>query len=683
MTAQWYVRVRGKTLGPFSVAKLVQSRDQGQLQPSHEVSTDRQTWVPASTLVAVFPPGAAPALLPLPAGAPELLRGPPPAAVQRPAGRDPYSIAALATAAAVVVIFLGLSVLVLARQAETGKEEGEPGTVAAGPTGDGPAGEEPAIAPTPDKPTPEQPNKPTAVAARARTVLEMYCYRCHGKDGAAKGGFKDVLDHDRLVATGKVTPGNLAKSELYERVTSEDDPMPPAGAKPRPGPEDIAILKRWIEAGAADFVAAAPKAAFLTDENVLMLIAADLGRLPERDQRFTRYFTLTHLSNAGLPAESLETYRVGLSKLVNSLSWEREVVKPQPIDPARTIFRVDLRNYQWSTAVWTSILARNPFAIVSRSVTARTIVAATGCALPSVRGDWFVDAAARPPLYHEVLQLPLTAQALEDKLSVPVALNIEGGRVARAGFNGSGVSQNNRLIERHSTGYGAYWKSYDFGGNAGRRNLFENPLGPGTAAGMFQQDGGEIIFNLPNGLQAYMLVNGIGGRIDKGPLNIVSDPQQPDRAVENGISCMSCHVRGTIDNADQVRAHVEKSRRGFRPEEIEAIRALYPPREQFSALVKKDAERFTKAVQKTGASVNAAEPIIALAHRFEGEVTLPLAAAEVGLRPEEFLRELRRSSTLARSLGALQVSGGTVKRDVFLAEFPAIAAELKLDLLRN
>ena len=47
-----------------------------------------------------------------------------------------------------------------------------------------------------------------------------------------------------------------------------------------------------------------------------------------RDRPFRRYFTLTHLYNAGLSAEELQSYRHGLSKLINSLSWGKQIVPP-------------------------------------------------------------------------------------------------------------------------------------------------------------------------------------------------------------------------------------------------------------------------------------------------------------------------------------------------------------------
>jgi hypothetical protein len=193
---------------------------------------------------------------------------------------------------------------------------------------------------------------------------------------------------------------------------------------------------------------------------------------------------------------------------------------------------------------------------------------------------------------------------------------------------------------------------YDFAGNAGPKNLFAYPLGPGEKQGAFQHDGGEILFSLPNGLQGYLLVDGKGNRIDKGPTAIVSDPKQADRAVVNGISCMSCHSKGTIEKEDQVRSHVEKNKNSFGAKEASTIRALYPPKDKFLGLVREDAKRFKLAVEKCGGQLGTTEPIVALASTFESEVDLPLAAAEAGLRIEEFKDAVRLSKELGRTLGA-------------------------------
>jgi tetratricopeptide (TPR) repeat protein/mono/diheme cytochrome c family protein len=518
-----------------------------------------------------------------------------------------------------------------------------------------------------------------ALTRQALRILEANCYRCHGQNGANEGGFNYALDVAKLVGRKKVVPGNAGRSKLYRRLVSADDPMPPEDEKVRPGKDDVALIKRWIDAGAPGVETRAAGRAFVSPDDVVRAIRDDLrDQVAERERRFTRYFLLTHLYNAGLSEDELQSYRHGLSKLANSLSWGRRVVVPHPIDDARTVFRIDLRDYQWNEKVWDSILATNPYGVSPATGAAREVAEETRCRLPFVRGDWFVAAAARPPLYHDVLQLPGTEGELEKMLRVDAAEDIRQERVARAGFNGSGVSRNNRLIERHEAGAVTYWKSYDFASNVGRQNLFAHPLGPGDDDAVFRHDGGEIIFNLPNGLQGYMLVTGTGKRLDKGPTAIVSDPRRPDRAVENGLSCMSCHARGLIEKGDQVRDHVRTNAASFARADLDTVLALYPPREKFAELLRADARRFQEAVAATGAPLTATEPVAALALRFEAELDLALAAAESGVRPADLRKALDASPELARQLGALRVEGGTVQRQVFVDSFPDLVEELRL-----
>src|SRR5262249_23331661 len=229
--------------------------------------------------------------------------------------------------------------------------------------------------------------------------------------------------------------------------------------------------------------------------------------------------------------------------------------------------------------------------------------------LPIVRADWFLATACHPPLYPDILQLPTNAAELERQLRVDVAQDLQQERVARAGFNGSRVARNNRVLERHDSMLGAYWRTYDFDAVPqnlterdvllpDRRNIFAYPLGPGAGENTFQHAGGEIIFSLPNGLHGFMLVNANGVRVDKAPVGIVSDPKRPDRQVETGISCMSCHVRGINFKDDQIRDHVARSPKAFSKVEVETVRALYVPADKMRALMEDDAERYRKAVEK-------------------------------------------------------------------------------------
>ena len=204
------------------------------------------------------------------------------------------------------------------------------------------------------------------------------------------------------------------------------------------------------------------------------------------DRAFARYFTMTHLYNAGETPSTLQEYRKGLSKLVNSLSWGSTVTNPQPIDSEETILYIDLRRYEWDVNnAWTQIETVYPYHIGFDAPAQTALKAQLGrlqtemkCDIPSVHVDWFLATASLPPLYHDLLSLPLTDRELETRLEVDVARNITnapGVRVWRAGFNNSGVSNNNRMVERHASQHGAYWKSYDFAGNVGTQNIFDPP----------------------------------------------------------------------------------------------------------------------------------------------------------------------------------------------------------------
>src|SRR6185503_8807160 len=146
-----------------------------------------------------------------------------------------------------------------------------------------------------------------------------------------------------------------------------------------------------------------------------------------------------------------------------------------------------------------------PYAVKPDSKNFDFVTQSTDTVLPYVRADWFTFTASQPPLYDTLLQLPKDYNGLTTKLGVDRAGNIKNFIAQRAGFQKSGVSQNNRLIERHPISTGYFWTSYDFGGSKDRQSLFLHPLGPeqdGVLNG-FHHDGGESIFSLPNGFQAY------------------------------------------------------------------------------------------------------------------------------------------------------------------------------------
>ena len=303
------------------------------------------------------------------------------------------------------------------------------------------------------------------LAVKATAILNVNCRRCHGQDGTAEGGMNFILDTAKLVARKKIIPGHPDQSPLFKKLAAGK--MPPAGERPRPSATDIALVRQWIEAGAPS---AAPvvRRPILTDAAVFKRILADLEGQEPRSRRFLRYFSLAPLANADLSPDELQTYRNALAKLINSLSWHPRITIPKAIDPDSLVLRIDLRDYQWDANLWNRLLAEYPYGILNDTAVARAVVIGTATRVPCVHADWFLANASRAPLYYDLLQIPSNLSELERQLRVDVAVDVQQERVMRAGFLGSGISRNNRLIERHDAMNGAYWRHLRLRGNPAR-----------------------------------------------------------------------------------------------------------------------------------------------------------------------------------------------------------------------
>src|SRR5437016_13388079 len=203
--------------------------------------------------------------------------------------------------------------------------------------------------------------------SKALSILQQNCGNsgCHG--GADPYSF-DVRDPASLLAAKVIQPGNATGSELIRRL--EAGIMPLGGYKGQRGaklpPEDIQILRQWIDAGGPES-ARLPRSVqrqFISESQVLAAIIRDLASAPEADRPYLRYYSLANLWNSMDVKESeLELYRMALSKLVNHLSWKREITQPRQLGSERTVLRIDLRNYGWTAETWREIIASFPYGL--------------------------------------------------------------------------------------------------------------------------------------------------------------------------------------------------------------------------------------------------------------------------------------------------------------------------------
>src|SRR5882757_9491686 len=85
-----------------------------------------------------------------------------------------------------------------------------------------------------------------------RPILAEKCYSCHGPDsGTRKAELR--LDTEATAHESVIVPGDAESSEVISRVSSDDPDTrmpPPDSKKPPLKPEQVELLRKWINAGA-------------------------------------------------------------------------------------------------------------------------------------------------------------------------------------------------------------------------------------------------------------------------------------------------------------------------------------------------------------------------------------------------------------------------------------------------
>ncbi len=538
----------------------------------------------------------------------------------------------------------------------------------------------------------DAPQDASALGVNAGAVdsfMRQYCTSCHGAGERYQGAFP-ALDLASIASNKAfVTPGNRNASGLYLSVSTRRMPT----ASPRPSDAEIEALGQWIDSLAASAqpetvgtVAPTPRGRdILAYRDYLSAINLDISAMQPADRPYARYFSYRELQNSMFACENMDAfmgrlnfYKAGFNKMLNSVSNGRRLIVPTPVADTRDmIVRVDLRDLNWTPELWERLVSEYQYGVDPASEPLlQPIALQTHTKIPLVRTDWLIAYAGKPAIYYDLLQLPKTIGEYERSIGIDVNRDIIEGRVLRAAFRegNSGVSEHNRMVERHDMPHGGYyWKSYDMAGSQGLQDLFKLPHGPLEIEAQlpehlkaFHHDGGEMVFSLPNGMQGYYLSEANGQRLDIGPTSIVSNRNRPrSKGIEivNARSCFDCHADGILRKADDMRTHIERSP-NFTSKQQELLLKMYVTQPEMDRYYNADREKFVNALAQIGAAEQLAtggyrslpgpgdaEIITWNADMYEDKLDMSRLAGEFDLTPEEFERRIiRTQEPVARSL---------------------------------
>jgi mono/diheme cytochrome c family protein len=543
---------------------------------------------------------------------------------------------------------------------------------------------------------------PEAIELAADQVFDKSCRTCHGPGQRNDKTFPMHDIADMALDPSVVVPGDPDKSSVYASIANNRMPL---GTKLTPeelGDIKAWIMalgdaEKAKGAAPAKTAAAAPAATpakpgakvkvslprpdvaiprFVGGDFTQLMLAAvaDLQAMEERDRPYIRYFSFADTAlppvdctQTGMKSNPMMFLHAALNKFVNSVSRGSRIEKVVPVKGTDgALVRIDMRDYEWTdedwnaltTGVftrgaeeagftqqsWTDLAVVYPYALDPSSDNLLSVLAnGTGTPVPILSASWFTHFAASSPYYDMLLRLPPQIKDLEARMGVDVDRNIQRAEVARAAYGegSSGVSDHNRMVERHDLPRGGYyWKSYDFAGSAGLQSLLLHPDGPAETPNLpsgtepFHHDGGEMIFSLDNGMQGYYLSTHLGDRLLVGPTSIVSYRNKPiGKGVEivNARSCFDCHENGLIRKTDEMRQFIETNNRLTR-DQRELLLDMYVPADKMDEYFSQDMQKFTSALELMGITEPSASgmnvSMQAPAYKGGGEIMTYLADLE-------------------------------------------------------
>ena len=546
----------------------------------------------------------------------------------------------------------------------------------------------------------------SAALTEVKGILRSRCAECH-REEASSTDF-DILNAASMITSKAIKPGNAEESLLMKVITTDEEEIRMPMDLPELSADEIDKIRRWISKGAQPFPSDV-KTPEVTDkegafaglvgvEYVLKQILTHQRMQDPDDQKYVRYLSCNHLLTRGATRDELNLQRDALAKTINHLTYERDPVFLEVIDgETASVFAIDIRELGWHSDALTAeddfvaaktaldsydlLLLEYPYGIsyedsdiYDRLVTEYLKPSKMIRQIPYLRTDWFCSTALQPALYHDIMKMPHTVSDLEhDLIGINAEDDLKHQKVDRGAVILSGVSRNNRAAERYSAPHGAYWKSIDYATNVGEENIFRDPVN-------LHGVGGEMIFNLPNGLQGYYLADGKGRRINSGPTEIVTDKFAEDKIVRNALSCVRCHDRGMKSFKDVIRPAVEMLP-GHLGYSKKSVLALYPKQDELSSLLKKDGNRFLAAMERILGHPQTVEPLIPVTRRFlEDPLLLGTVSGELGLANSDDMAAVFRSRQFT-ALGLIPLaSKGAVRRDTWEDYFDQVVRELGLGI---
>lgn len=520
----------------------------------------------------------------------------------------------------------------------------------------------------------------------------------------------------------KWTSGGLALTALTLSLV-DCTKMTPANPGAQPGvPQYQSQSQATTNLGAAGTLN--------TDVAVLTAISNDIAAQPAATQPYLRYFTFEAWSNLGngtaplavapsatpsgdqnigvtvftpAPPETAVIIQSALIKMLNLLSTAVNIVQPTAVTGGGGfIYRVDMRQLNWTANAWSNIKATDPYFNPANF----SAVLATA-ANQTARADWFITNIPNSVINSYFIFLGLNSDDMTiDALNgVTRFQDMDQGAPAtvRALLNVSETETFNRMITWHAStclgtqakGNGCYhFRSYNAASDTGVDDFFANPYQPklnnpnpnGPYANLyFDYDDSDQIFELPNGLNGY-ITSESQNSLYQGQVQTAANT---GAGFPGPTFCYQCHdsQQNMIYFQDQMNAALSSAPVGtfpsllmpqllgmFSQSAIQTIQVAASA--SYGAAIAKLNMPYTDGKGVTGETLNI------VTNNYASVLTTQMAALELGVTTAALTAAIVKSDALYLPLSSMLTTdangnvNGIVRRDTWEANYPAVRAAL-------
>jgi hypothetical protein len=427
-----------------------------------------------------------------------------------------------------------------------------------------------------------------------------------------------------------------------------------------------------------------PSDSTLQNDEVEQYALTDALTLNAADAANTVYLSGANFQNFG---DSVSTAMKGTELGLNLLSSRAFISKVRPVDPAKSIWAVDLRDYFGSKGgvVFKAVEDNAVIKIVSQTSRFKNLQFLTQKQIPLMHAQIFLETAFKAALYYSIKGVPL----LEDDFWIKQRVNRQklfddrDSSILLAGFSDSQIApDHNRVIRRMEGKNGVCYDTSDVdAANVLKEsNYFLFPFPPeARSAQTLKQGAREILCRQANGLWVGALYNGLGQRADVAPTTVVVNTRTSALGLDPSIAprdCAGCHVNFAIAAKDDIGRTIKDN--PFAASDKLLGQIFYKSQAQIDQQMAADNRDHGAAVDQLGITVDQPDPMnTGVIDKMRDGYTAKELAAFLYLTEADFLQRLAGSQSASQEVGQL-LQGGSIGFIQLQASMQKIIDDLNL-----